>query len=933
MKTYPRFLRLFSLSSALSLTLALGACTPAGLSPSRGPVSALQSPLQQIPTTAATQTVHFNYKRPVKMPRSFGIRAVNPDDVKYIKLSLVGAGIDGAIYNSGGSNGFIAVVDGQANTSISGVPMMPGQLRIVTAQGYDAEFNPLPAYVGKGYYISSVDQPQVQIQIDRRYLLVGQALEILLQESPKTLTDLNLAAMQAIVDTALGYDPGTVTFSAEPSTFDPRMLADVLRSGKMLNAKTLQTDFRAEPSNVVLTISTLGGGIFTEAVTLRIDDPNSRVKRIALNSTSPQLPGFQVVQGTWNVSILSGEGKVLGTTTVTVNADGSVVYGQDSFVLRLAPQLGSFSPLAGPLAGNNTVTLTGTGFTGATGVNFGSTQATGFTVVSDSEITVTVPAGVQGNVEVSVVTPGGTATADSSYAYLPVPVLSGLNSTSGSTAGTNTVVLTGTGFTGASAVNFGSTPATHMTVDSDTQMTVTVPAGSAGTVDVTVLTPGGTSVPDVNSTYAYQAAPQLGSLSPSSGVAAGGTSVTLTGTGFTGTTSVKVGSTSATSFTVVSDTQITAVTPAGTAGSVQVTVVSGGGTTSTGAFSLYTYAPAISTVAGNGTGDFGGDSGAATSAKLKRPMGVAVDSTGNFYIADTENNRIRKVNASDGKISTVAGTGSSSFGGDSGAATSAQVNGPMGVAFDSAGNLYIADTDNHRIRKINASDGKISTVAGSSSGGFSGDNGAATSAKLNRPAAVTVDSAGNLYIADTENHRIRKVNASDGKISTVAGTGSGDFGGDNGAATSAKLNYPSGVSFDSAGNIYIADKENHRIRKLNVSDGKISTVAGTSSSGFSGDTGAATSAKLFKPAGILVDGSGNLYIGDTENHRVRKVYASTGKIYTVAGNGTSDFGGDNGAATSAKLKKPVGVSLDAFGNLYIADSENNRVRKVTLNTL
>jgi uncharacterized protein (TIGR03437 family) len=331
----------------------------------------------------------------------------------------------------------------------------------------------------------------------------------------------------------------------------------------------------------------------------------------------------------------------------------------------------------------------------------------------------------------------------------------------------------------------------------------------------------------------------------------------------------------------------------------------------------------ISTFAGGGPSL--GDNAPATNAQLSAPWGLALDLAGNLYIADTLNNRIRKV--SNGVITTVAGNGTPGFSGDDGPATSAQLRYPSGVAVDAAGNLYIADEYNNRIRKV--SNGVITTVAGDGTFSFSGDNGPAAYAQLYRPNAVTVDSAGNLYITDGGNYRIRKV--SNGVITTVAGSGgrtfSGfrNFSGDNGPATSAQLFQPTEVAFDSAGNLYIGDAGNHRIRK--VSDGVITTVAGNGTQSFSGDNGPATSAALDAPNGVAVDPVGNLYIADMFNNRIRKV--SNGVITTVAGNGTPGFSGDNGPATSAMLREPGFVVLDPAGNLYIADSDNNRIRVIT----
>jgi sugar lactone lactonase YvrE len=330
----------------------------------------------------------------------------------------------------------------------------------------------------------------------------------------------------------------------------------------------------------------------------------------------------------------------------------------------------------------------------------------------------------------------------------------------------------------------------------------------------------------------------------------------------------------------------------------------------------------ITTVAGGGFSGLG-DGGPATSAQLFRPSGVALDAAGNLFIADTYNNRIRKVSAS-GVITTVAGTGTSGYSGDGGPATSAKLYNPWGVAVDGAGNLFIADTLNHCIREVSVS-GVITTVAGTGTYGYDGDGGAATSAQLWFPQGVAVDAAGNLFIADTYNNRIREVSAS-GVITTVAGTGTSGYSGDGGPATSAQLAHPSGVAVDGAGNLFIVDTDNHRIRKVSTL-GVITTVAGNGSLGYSGDNGPATSANLYFPSGVAVDGAGNLFIADTYTNRIREVSVS-GVITTVAGTGTEGYSGDGGAATSAQLWFPQGVAVDAAGNLFIADTYNNRIRKV-----
>jgi sugar lactone lactonase YvrE len=305
----------------------------------------------------------------------------------------------------------------------------------------------------------------------------------------------------------------------------------------------------------------------------------------------------------------------------------------------------------------------------------------------------------------------------------------------------------------------------------------------------------------------------------------------------------------------------------------------------------------LTLVAGTGTPGYSGDGDLATSAQLSSPHGVAVDATGNVYIADTANCRIRKVSVSNGAITTVAGNGTCGFGGGSGPATSVQLQSPAGIALDSLGNLYIADSGNNVVRQVSLPNGTIATVAGSGNYGYSGDGGSATLAQLKTPFGVAVDSLGkNLYIADTGNNRVRQV--SGGVITTVAGSGTLGYSGDGGSATSAQLSLPWGVAVDSSGNLYIADVDNNRIRM--VSSGVIATVAG-STAGYSGDNGPPASSQLYLPDGVALDSSGSLYIADSYNNRVRKVTnpaTNTGVITTLAGNGTSGYSGDGGLATS-----------------------------------
>jgi uncharacterized protein (TIGR03437 family) len=325
----------------------------------------------------------------------------------------------------------------------------------------------------------------------------------------------------------------------------------------------------------------------------------------------------------------------------------------------------------------------------------------------------------------------------------------------------------------------------------------------------------------------------------------------------------------------------------------------------------------ITTVAGNGTFGYNGDNIPPLRAELFDPDWLATDSAGSLYIADSVNGRIRMV--SDGVIRTVAGAGTSASRGDNGPAVSAYLNGPAGLAVDSAGNLYLADSNDNRIRKI--ANGAIATVAGNGLFGLTGDGGSATGAELYSASAIAVDSAGALYLSQVAT--VRKI--SQGTIATVAGNGTLGFSGDNGPATSAALYWTFGVAVDSAGNLYIAEEANCRVRK--VSNGVITTVAGNGVCGFAGDGGPAISAELSGPYSVALDSAGNLYIADLGNSRIRKV--SNGLIATIAGNGTPGFGGDGGPATSAEIYAPTAIAVDAPGNLYIADSSSFRIRKVS----
>ena len=331
----------------------------------------------------------------------------------------------------------------------------------------------------------------------------------------------------------------------------------------------------------------------------------------------------------------------------------------------------------------------------------------------------------------------------------------------------------------------------------------------------------------------------------------------------------------------------------------------------------------ISTIGGTGTAGFSGDGGPATQAKLWNPYNIALAPDGTMYIADYENNRIRRIGP-DGIINTVAGNGTRGFSGDGGPATQASLNEAIGIAIAPDGSLYIADSSNHRIRRVGL-DGIITTVAGTGTAGFTGDGGPATQARLRGPIGIAFGPDCSLYIADRNNHRIRRVGP-DGIIFTVAGTGTAGFSGDGGPAKQAGLNSPNGVAVAQDGSLYIADRANRRIRRVGP-DGIITTVAGTGTAGFSGDGGAATLASLGLVRGVTVAPDGSLYIADLDNHRIRRV-SGDGIINTVAGNGTQGFSNENGWATQAALNQPYGTAVAPDGSLYIADTINDRVRRL-----
>jgi sugar lactone lactonase YvrE len=342
----------------------------------------------------------------------------------------------------------------------------------------------------------------------------------------------------------------------------------------------------------------------------------------------------------------------------------------------------------------------------------------------------------------------------------------------------------------------------------------------------------------------------------------------------------------------------------------------------------------ITTIAGTSVRGYNGDGQPATAAQLYYPEQICLDRDQNIYIADAANQRIRKISAITREITTVAGTGVGGYSGDNGLAIIAEMNAPQAITIDNVGNIYVADGLNRRIRKIEATSGVISTITGTGVVGNSGDNGPAIYATVNVPSGLCTDKFNNLYFADFHNNNVRKIDATTGVITTVAGSLTYGYAGDNGLATNAQLNGPFDVSVDSIGNLFFTDAFNSAVRRVDYATGIITTIAG-GVSGYSGDNFDATDAKMLEPTGIFMDKQYNIYVSEHGNGTIRKITGTgvtesgeiTGVITTVAGKGVIGFGGDGGPATNAKMQ-PDDIWVDDYGNLIIADYENHRIRKV-----
>lgn len=338
----------------------------------------------------------------------------------------------------------------------------------------------------------------------------------------------------------------------------------------------------------------------------------------------------------------------------------------------------------------------------------------------------------------------------------------------------------------------------------------------------------------------------------------------------------------------------------------------------------------IGTFAGTGVQGYAGDSGPAVAALLNNPFDLTFDSANNLIFADTFNQRIRRVDAQTGVIATIAGTGERGFAGDGGPAVRAMLNEPYGVVVDHAGTIYFADRLNRRVRRIDPS-GAITTFAGDASGKYSGDGGPSASAGLAEPNGLALDAdQTHLYIADVADHRVRVVDLTSGVISTFAGTGEAQHSGDGGLATRAGVFGARAVAFAPDGSLYVMERQGSSIRR--VRGGVIETVAGTGARGNAGDGGDARQAVFNAPKEMAVDRNGNVFVVDTENHAIRMIDATTWTVTTIAGTGSAGRGGDGGPATQAGLARPHGAAVGPDGAIYIGDSENHRIRKLVRHT-
>ena len=341
---------------------------------------------------------------------------------------------------------------------------------------------------------------------------------------------------------------------------------------------------------------------------------------------------------------------------------------------------------------------------------------------------------------------------------------------------------------------------------------------------------------------------------------------------------------------------------------------------------LTSLAPAaeIKTFAGTGAKGFSGDGGLATAAQFNNVFGIARGPDGALYVCDTDNQRVRKI-APNGIATTVAGSGTRGYSGDGGPATQAALNEPYEVRFDTAGNVFFVERLNHLVRRVDAKTGVISTVAGTGKPGFGGDGGPATAAQFNEPHSIGFDRAGDLYICDIKNHRVRKVDMKTGTISTIAGTGEKKPTPDGAPIAGTPLNGPRALDFDRAGHLWLALREGNAVFRLDLATGRIAHIAGTGKQGFTGNGRPAKEATLSGPKGLSIAPDGNVWLADTESHSIRMIDMKRGTLELIAGTGAKGDGPD-GDPIQCKMARPHGVFVDADGAVFIGDSEAHRVR-------
>lgn len=611
-----------------------------------------------------------------------------------------------------------------------------------------------------------------------------------------------------------------------------------------------------------------------------------------------------------------------GSATVTIlNPNTQTATSSSSIFSYSLPTVTAIAPSSGIALGGTSVTITGTGFLAGATVSIGGVSCIFPQLVSSTEITCNTKSTTPGSATVTVLnTNGQSGTSSTSIFTFTTPTVTTIVPASGTTLGGTLVTITGTEFLSGITATVGEVECTSPTLISSTEMTCNVGANSAGAVTVTILNENDQTATSSSAIFTY-ALPTVTSISPATGNA--GTLVTITGTGFLTGIEATIGGTACTSPTLISSTQMTCITGIHAEGPSTVTITNTNGQTGTSTSSIYQYNPySVSLFAGS-VGIPGSTNGTTTSASFGYTNGLATDSSGNVYVADFSKHTIRKISPA-GEVTTLAGSaGLAGSTNDTGGA--ARFNFPAGVALDASGNVYVADYGNHTIRKISPA-AVVTTLAGSA--GLSGSlNGTGSAARFNGPTGLTVDSSGNIYVADYNNNTIREITSA-GVVTTLAGA-PGTTGSTDGTGSAARLNSPTGVAVDTSGNLYVADSDNSTVRKIITqggSKGVVTTFAGTAgSSGSQDDTGSGARFSLAN-SGIGVDSGGNVYLSEDVSHRIRKI-TPTGIVTTIAG--ISSVGSQDGAGSLASFNTPSGITVDSSGIIYVGDYNNFTIRKIT----